>query len=138
MRPNGPSNGSALADDSAMRGKLTGKWQGDGNGETWVLKETGDSIHVSNSSDTQAGAEFDCNTAGKECVIKRSGHNATVSMWFNGAKLVELETAGNQVVKRRFSVTGDGDTMDLEIIPIAPSGTGTTIHFKRVPAVASK
>lgn len=134
--------GSALAEDNAMRARLMGKWQqSDGNGAaraTWTLKDMGDSIHVSNSSDTQTVEEFDCNTVGKECAIKHGGHSSKVSMWFNGAKLVELETTGSQVVKRLFAVTGDGDTMELETIPIAPSASSETTHFKRAPASVSK
>jgi hypothetical protein len=61
-----------------------------------------------------------------------------VSMCFNGPKLVELETRGNQVVKRRFTVTGDGDTMDLETIPIVPTGKSETTHLRRVPSVVPK
>lgn len=130
--------GSTFADDGAVRDKLTGKWQSDGNGDTWILKEAGDSIHVSNSSNAQIVAEFDCNTVGKECAVKRSGHKATVSMWFNGEKLVELETTGDRVVKRRFSVTGNGDTMDLEVIPITPIGPTAIMHFKRSSGDVSK
>jgi hypothetical protein len=44
-----------------------------------------------------------------------------MSMWFNGPKLIELETTGNQGVKRRFTVTGDGDSMELETIRVAPT-----------------
>ena len=105
---------------------------------TWTLKDKGNSIHVSNAGDPQTVVEFDCNTTGAECAIKRSGHKAKVSMWFNGTKLVELETMGNQVVKRRFTVTGDGDTMELETIPMVPSGSSETTHFKRIPSDAFK
>jgi hypothetical protein len=51
--------------------------------------------------------------------------------------LVEMETAGSQVVKRRFTVTGDGDTMELETIPLVPSGSSETTHFKRAPSEVS-
>jgi hypothetical protein len=134
--------GSALAADDAARGKLTGKWeQSDGTGEaksTWTLKELGDSIHVNNSNPTGTIVEFDCNVGGKECAIKHAGHKSKVSMWFNGPKLVEMETMGTQVVKRRFIVTGNGDTMDLETIPLVPSGQTETTHFKRDAPEASK
>jgi hypothetical protein len=127
--------GSALSVEDAVRAKLTGKWeQGDGVGEnktTWTLKESGDSMHVTNTSLTATVEDFDCNTLGKECDIKHAGHKSKVSVWFNGAKLVELETTGNQVVKRLFTVTGNGDTMDLETIPLVPSGPSETTHFKR-------
>ena len=130
-------------DDDSSRAKLIGKWQqSDGNGEaksTWDLEEgLADSIHVTNSSGTQTLAEFECNTVGKECAVKDAGRKSKVSMWFNGPKLVEMETRGSQVVKRRFSITGDGDTMDLETIPIVPSGKVETSHFKRVSPVMAK
>jgi hypothetical protein len=134
---------TAFADDDSSRAKLMGKWQqSDGTGEakpTWDLKEgLADSIHVTISSGAQTVAEFECNTVGKECAVKDAGRKSKVSMWFNGPKLVELETRGTQVVKRRFSIAGDGDTMDLETIPIAPVGKVETSHFKRVSPVAAK
>ena len=134
------SAGFALGEDSEVRAKLMGKWQqSDGNRETtWTLKEKGSSLHLSNSTNAAPAMEFECNTEGKECTVKHSGHSSKVSMWFNGAKLVELETTGNQVVKRRFTVTGDGDSMELETIPIAPAGTGETTHFKRVAVDTAK
>ena len=70
--------------------------------------------------------------------LKGAGRKSRISMWFNGPKLVEMETKGSQVVKRRFSITGDGDTLDLETIPIAPAGKVETSHFKRVSPVAAK
>src|ERR1700733_9842386 len=127
--------GSALVADDTARAKLVGKWQqSEGNGgpgSTWTLENMGDSIHVINSNPTKTIEEFDCNTLGKECAVKNAGHKSKVSLWFNGAALIELETTGNQVVKRRFTVTGNGDTMDLETIPIVPGGQPDTIHFKR-------
>jgi hypothetical protein len=45
---------------------------------------------------------------------------------------VETETIGSRVVKRRFAVTGDGDKMELEVIPIEPEGKTETVVFKRV------
>ena len=134
--------GSVLAADNAARAKLTGKWeQSDGNGEnksTWTLKELGDSMHVTNSNVTGTIVEFDCNVGGRECVIKRAGHKAKVAVWFNGPKLIEMETLGTQVVKRRFTVTGNGDTMDLETIPLVPDGQTETTHFKRADSGVSK
>jgi hypothetical protein len=133
---------TAFGDDDSSRAKLIGKWLSDGNGEaksTWDIEEgSADTIHVTNSSGAQILAEFECNTLGKECVVKGAGRKSRVSMWFNGPKLVQMETRGSQVVKRRFSITGEGDTMDLETIPIAPAGKVETSHFKRVSPVMAK
>jgi hypothetical protein len=123
------------------RANLAGTWQQtDGSGEksTWILKETGTSVHIANSNDAQTVADFDCNTVGKECNVKLAGHKSKVSMWFNGSKLVELQTTGDEVVKRRFQVTGKGDTMEIETMPISPAGKTETAHFKRAEAQASK
>jgi hypothetical protein len=53
-------------------------------------------------------------------------------MWFNGPKLVELETKGKEVVKRRFAVAGEGDTLEIEVIPIEPAGKTETLRFRRL------
>ena len=55
-----------------------------------------------------------------------------VSMWFNGPRLVELETKGSEVVKRRFMILPKGDVMEMELIPIVPGGKPETFQFKRV------
>jgi len=134
--------GLAFAVDDDARAKLTGKWeQSDGNGETkstWTLRESGDSVHVENSNLKGTIVEFDCNVGARECAIKHAGHKSKVALWFNGPKLIEMETMGTEVVKRRFTVTGDGDTMELETIPLVPSGSIETTHFKRAPSEASK
>ncbi len=135
--------GAAFADDYAGRAKLFGKWlQNDGNGDarsTWILAEApAEAIHITSSSGAQTLAEFECNTVGKECEVKDAGRKSKISMWFNGSKLVEMETRGSQVLKRRFNVTGDGNTMDMETIPIFPAGKVETTHFKRVPSVIAK
>ncbi len=135
--------GAAFADDYTSRARLIGKWQqNDGNGDaksTWILAEApAEAIHVISSTGAQTVAEFECNTVGKECEVKDAGRRSKVSMWFNGLKLVEMETRGSQVLKRRFNVTGNGDTMDMETIPIFPTGKVETTHFKRVPSALAK
>lgn len=77
-------------------------------------------------------AEFECGTEGSECAIKDTGRHAKVSMWFNGSKLVVLETRGDRIVKRRFGVSGKEDTLEPEIIPIMPAGKTETLRFRRV------
>ena len=134
--------GSAFTGEDSSRDRLMGRWQqSDRNGETkstWVLESARGSIHVTNSNGTQTVAEFKCNTVGKECAGTDAGRPSKVSMWFNGPKLVELETRGTQVVKRRFSTTVDGDTMELETIPIVPAGKSDITHFKRIPSEVAK
>ncbi len=126
---------AALADDDALRSKLTGSWQAQGDAKDvskWTFERKPDAIHVATSDGSKTLSEFDCKMGGQECDIKDSGHKAKVTVWFLGPKLVETETIGSRVVKRRFAVTGDGDTMEMEIIPIEPQGKTETATFKRV------
>jgi hypothetical protein len=127
--------GMALADDDAQRDKLTGSWQmqsaGAKEASTWVVQRSADAIHMAGSNGAKTLVEFDCKMA-QECDIRDSGHHARVTIYFSGPKLIETETIGSRVVKRRFTVTGDGNTMELEVIPIEPEGKTETVLFKRV------
>lgn len=128
----------ALADDSDQRAKLTGSWQESSEAkEAWVLQPSPGGMHITSSSGGKTVMEIDCKMA-QDCDIKDSGHHAKVMMYFNGPKLVETETMGSRIVKRRFAVTGDGNTMELEVIPIEPDGKTETIVFKRVTTEAAK
>ena len=129
----------AVADDQADRQKLNGTWQAvESSQGSWTLNGTGDAIHVVNANQGQAVEDFNCNTSGKECAVKHAGHSSKVSMWFNGSKLVELETSGNSTIKRRFNVTGSGDTMDVEIVDVTAGSAPVVEHFKRAPVQAAK
>jgi hypothetical protein len=133
---------SAFADDESDRAKLIGRWeQSDGKGEvrsTWALETSADSIRVTNLNRSQTVLQFECNTMGKDCAVEFGGKAATLSMWFNGPKLVEMETRGTRILKRRFCVADGGETLDVEIIPIVPTGKSEIAHFKRVHLVVSK
>ena len=113
--------GGALADDPANRASLSGTWQvqnevGKGSASVWVLEKKSDVIHVTNLKGDQKLAISECNTVGRECEIEDSGRQAKVSMWFIGPKLVELETRGEEVVKRRFSIAGQGDICNSSVV----------------------
>jgi hypothetical protein len=127
--------GVALADVYELRDKLLGSWHVEAAGtkeaSTWVLQASGEGLHVANTSGAKTVVDFECKMA-QECDIKDSGKRAKVTMYFNGANLVETETIGSRVLKRRFAVTGDGNTMELELIPIEPQGKTETVVFKRV------
>jgi hypothetical protein len=126
----------------ADRARLMGGWESQtgtgGNRETWLLEAKGDAVHVTYLQGEKKLAEFECDTDGKDCVTKVAGHPAKVSLWYNGSKLVELETRGSEVVKRRFAIAGAGEEMDLEIIPIASDCKAETLHFKRASVGPSK
>lgn len=125
---------SAMAADNGDRDKLFGSWVETGNSasSTWTFAGTGDSFHVTQVDGTAKVADYPCEADGKQCAVKLAGKKAEVSMYFNGPKLVLLETQGPTVVKRRFAVLEQGDTMEMEVIPIVPGGKTETVQFKRV------
>jgi hypothetical protein len=57
-------------------------------------------------------------------------------MWFNGPTLVQIRTRGSEVIKRRFHVTSDRGTHELEIIPIAPGGKTEIVRMSRCQTAA--
>ena len=125
-------SGAAAFSAEADRAKLTGAWESQGdNRATWVLEAKGDTWHISYSEGAQKPTEFECATDGRECNVKELGHGAKISLWFNGPMLVELETKGSEVVKRRFAVAPQGDQMDVEVIPIVSTAKAETLHFRR-------
>jgi len=127
-------SGIAAADDGD-REKLIGSWVSTG-GEAasgWTFEKTGDTFQIKSSAGGSAEATYACKADGQQCTIKIAGKKSSISMWFNGPKLVQMETQGSTIVKRRFAVQATGDTMELEIMPMSPSGKTETIQYKRAP-----
>jgi len=113
---------------------LVGAWESPGDDSihaNWMLSVDGDKLHITRLENDRKLADFQCNTAGRECDVKESGKPMKVSIWYNGPKLVMMETRGNDVVKRRFHAVKDGNEIEVEIIPIVPQGKTELLHFYR-------
>ena len=125
-----------LADDVSDRAKLLGSWQTqDDSGKqatVWVLEMKGIALHISESLGDMKISEFECVPKGVDCEGTVGGIKATVSMYYDGSALVQLETKGSDVTRRRFSVPGEPDMMDLEVRPIVGAGKAETLHLKRI------
>lgn len=130
------------ADDAPARARLLGTWQEtDGSGKVtsvWVLEADADSLHVTNSQGDQKLSEIDCKPAGAECEGTDSGKKVKVMMYFNGPALVQMETAGTDVIKRRFTVTDKSDMMELDVMPLTGHAKPETLHLKRTAVTAGK
>ena len=128
--------GLALAAASADREKLIGAWETRPDGDSravWTLATNGDTFRLTAAENDRTVSDIECNTLGRECELNVSGKPIKVTMWFNGAKLVVMETRGSEVLKRRFHAAVDG-TLELEVIPIVPQGKPELIRLSRVPA----
>jgi hypothetical protein len=53
-------------------------------------------------------------------------------MYYDGPALVQLETKGSDVTRRRFIVTGQPDLMEIEVMPILGTDKAETLHLKRI------
>lgn len=111
---------------------LSGTWQLKSDASTrWILAQKQDQIHVQEFEGSSLKTDYTCGQEGKECTFKDSGHAAKTSFWFNGPKLVEMRVHGDTVIKRRFDLTADGNTLEVEVLPISPPGKADKIEFSR-------
>lgn len=132
---------SARADDWAERAKLDGTWQssteGKDAGSVWTLQDKDTTMLVTETRNGEKLLEIDCNTEGKECTGKRSGKTVKVTLYYSGPGLVEIETRGSEVVRRRFDASGAGGTLRIDTTPMSPPGKAETIELKRLTATAA-
>ena len=134
--------GGAFSADRPDRGRLVGAWQGmsvadSNNGTVWVIEDKGNTLHLMRSEGSRKIEEFECSTSGHECSGRDSGRKTIVSMWFNSGVLVQMETKGSEVVKRRFAVADQGDSMEIQTVLITPTGPTETARFTRLASVVS-
>jgi hypothetical protein len=120
-----------LANDAT----LTGKWRLDASTSQlhshpptdllWTIDLKEDGIHFSETSADKNGAwEVTCGTRGADCKVKDATKPITVSFWYNGPALVELETEGKNeaVTKRKMILSADGSTLTVEVTHLVPDG----------------
>jgi hypothetical protein len=127
---------------AAGRPDLNGTWQLDSTGlenklksETLVIHQDEDSVQIAEDRTGKNGKEIkddiQCNTLGQECKLK----NAQVSLWYNGSILVLVETHNDIVTRTRFTPSGDGKTLNLEVTHMGPGNqkTENLIFTKQKP-----
>jgi hypothetical protein len=128
------------AETVSDRSKLAGTWESatpdKGDREVWVIEEDDSGLRIKHN-DSGKETEFDCDRGKRDCEVKGDARKLQVSTWFNGPMLVQLETRGSDVVKRRFVVQSQDDLMEVEVMPLVPPGKTEVLRFKRVVAAAS-
>lgn len=96
------------------------------------------SIHQDNDQITLVSDEggksvtIKCSTNGQNC--KMEGGAGEVSMYFNGAMLVELDMEGHngeRVTKKRLQMGDDGKTLEIEVLRITPPGPSEKLVFAK-------
>jgi hypothetical protein len=143
---------SVIWADSPGRPDLNGNWRLDPSLSdlhshmpaqlTWQIEQNDNSIHlVQRAQERKDPDDIRCATDGHDCRVKEEGHAATVSFYYNGPVLVELESEGQNrdtVTKKRMQVSSDGTTLTIEVIHIVPAGKPPEkLVLTRQPAVAA-
>ncbi len=127
------------ADDKATaRAALVGSWVQNGGATGWIIESRTDGLHVTQIEGSGPIADFECNTYGQNCEVKIAGHKATESLYYNGSALVQLETKGDQIVERRFSVLPSGNSLKVEVTPMGGKMQKEQLEFERRQPLAQK
>jgi hypothetical protein len=96
-----------------------------------AIKQEGDTIAVTSEEEGQS-LEFKCATTGQNC--KRKGEPGEVSIYYNGAVLVELDMDGNNgdhVIKKRLDFAHGGKSMEIAVMRISPPGPSEKLVFAK-------
>ncbi len=123
-----------FADDDAERAKLIGSWRADAPALQWSFSYTTTSVKVTENDRGNTIADFSCAVDSKPCDVKIGGKKASVSFWFNGGKLVEMETLGKDTLQRRFSVDSGGDALQIEVVPMEGRGEARDLAVQARPS----
>lgn len=125
------------ADEQADRASLVGSWVQSGGNHAWIINSNANGLHMTQIEGSGTIADFDCDTMGQKCDVKISGHKATVSMYYNGSALVQLENKDGDIVERKFTVSGS--SLKVEVTPMTGRLQTENLEFQRgEPAVAKK
>jgi hypothetical protein len=89
---------------AAQNPNLSGTWLGQSNAaQKWVFDQKDGKIHIKEMDGDRVDADFTCSLDGQECAVKEDGRSEKITMYFNGAKLVEIRERGSETVKQRLT-----------------------------------
>jgi hypothetical protein len=126
-----------IADTQTDRDGLIGTWTESGGSHGWVIENGAKGLHMTQLESSAPIADFTCTTDGNDCAIKISGKKGTVSLYYNGSALIQLETRGDTITKRKFQVDGSG--LKVEVTPMTGKVvTAEERQFDRGQATARK
>jgi hypothetical protein len=120
-------------DPRPERALLIGSWAQSGGPGGWVIEETPAGLRIVQTEGSATVASFECPPYGQDCDVKVSGHKAKVSLYYNGAALVEIETIGNDTIKRHFAVQPSGHSMNVQVTHMEGRVQTEETEFERKP-----
>jgi hypothetical protein len=123
-----------IADTQTDRDSLVGTWNENGGSHGWVIESSAKGLHMTQLEASAPIADFTCATDGHDCDIKISGKKGKVSLYYNGSALIQLETKGDLITKRKFTINGDG--LKVEVTPMTDKVVTEERQFGRGQATA--
>jgi hypothetical protein len=131
----------AHSDDNDARETIIGTWQVQSDVDhpsppQWSFTRKDAAIEITEIEDGSRVASYLCKTDGTFCQVKAGGEKATISLWFNGPSLVEMEKRGLDVLERRFVVLPQKDTMEMQLVHVVPGGKTEMFRLKRSEVTA--
>jgi hypothetical protein len=121
-----------LVAQAPTRPDVSGTWVDQSTGSIkWVLTEKDGQMHVVETNGDKVETDFTCPLNGKECAVKQDGRSEKMMIYYNGDKLVEISEGHEGVSKKRLSMSADGKTLSVEIIPLASTDKTETMSFRR-------
>lgn len=120
---------SSVAVAGSDKPNFSGKWRMETpNRESaaiLTIAQNEGELRMSSAPQQKETTEVACNTMGRECEATVGGERVKVSYYYNGPMLVEMVFEGRnneRVTKTRRTLSEDGNTMTVEVIPMVPSG----------------
>src|SRR5260370_32685963 len=99
----------------------------------WVITDKDEMLTQVKQIETTDGKHktllIACGTTGAEC--KLADGSATVSMWYNGPLLIQLEKRGEAVIKRKMSLSPNGRVLEVDVTSIMPKERREKLVFAR-------
>jgi len=123
------------------RPNLSGKWQfnagkselhsGKTNAISLAIESKGSTIHVTKTvtaNGKDSVVEYNCSTDGADCDAK----GAKVSLWFDGASLVEMDVAGDAITKSSMKLAPGGKAISVTVSYISPKADSDTLVLDKM------
>jgi len=123
---------------------FSGTWDlksGETDIRSLVIQQDADKITIHDGLDATK-TKVECGTRGKQCKGVVGGEPSQVTFYYNGPVLVEISQHGKDNEKAteiHRKLLEDGNTMLVEITPIAPAGQDkTTLEYSRKAETTAK
>jgi len=109
---------------------------------TWEIEQKGPSFKFAETSPDRKDSKFEyvCATTGKDCDVESGKDPLKISMYYNGATLVQFHRAGpggDRISKHQLQLSEDKKALVVDVVYITPDGKPEKMVFTR-QAVAAK